>query len=71
MWPRHVLRWGREGRMTATFAETLDKLHADQHTGPVTIHFQHGMPKSVEIPSEPTRIRLDTPPKPAKLDMRL
>jgi hypothetical protein len=42
-----------------SFADVLYRLHAEKHTGPVTIHFHQGQPQSIEIPAEPTRITLD------------
>lgn len=44
-----------------TFAEMLQKLHAEQYTGPVIIQFGQGVPSEVQIPCEPQRIRLDKP----------
>lgn len=49
--PRWLLR--------VSFAELLERLHAEKHTGPVTVHFLHGQPKLVDLPSEPTQIALD------------
>lgn len=42
-----------------TFGQMLERLYVEKHTGPVIVHFQHGAPQTVEIPSEPERIRLD------------
>lgn len=41
------------------FADVLAKLHAQQHTGAVTIHFAQGYAVRVELPGEPIRIKLD------------
>lgn len=48
-------RWA----LTVSFAELLQRLHAQKHTGPVTLHFLHGQPKLVDLPSEPTQIAID------------
>jgi hypothetical protein len=42
-----------------SFAELLTQLWKDQHTGPVIIHFAQGTPNAVELPAEPTRIKLE------------
>lgn len=49
-----------------TFPQMLEALHRDKHTGPVTFHFQSGQAITVEIPEEPTRIRLDMGTKEAR-----
>lgn len=49
----------REVRETLRFADLLSRLYDDKHTGPIVIHFAQGHPQSVELPAEPTRIRLD------------
>lgn len=45
--------------MTSTFAQVIEALYRNKHTGPVIIHFAQGHPNSVELPKEPERIRLD------------
>lgn len=50
----------------ATFAEALQQFYAQQFTGAVTIHFAQGHPNAIEIPQEPTRIRLTKAPKRAQ-----
>jgi hypothetical protein len=47
--------------MSQTFADILERLWTEQHTGPVIIHFGQGCPNEVEIPSPPTRIHVDRP----------
>lgn len=42
-----------------SFPELLERLFADKHTGPVTVHFAQGVPNVIEIPGEATKIRLD------------
>ena len=45
--------------LTVSFAQLLERLHALKHTGPVTVHFLHGQPKLVDLPSEPMQIAVD------------
>lgn len=52
----------------ATFAAVLERLHAEKHTGPVTVHFAQGHPQTVELPCAPVRIRLTGRRLRAKLD---
>lgn len=42
-----------------TFGEMLERLWKDKHTGPVILHLAQGVPNTIEIPSEPTRIKLE------------
>lgn len=44
---------------TLSFAEALEQLWVAKHTGPVIVNMLHGRPMALEIPSEPTRIKLD------------
>lgn len=50
-----------------SFATVLDDLWRQRHTGPVTIHFQSGQARTVEIPEEPMRISLDVTEKEAQI----
>lgn len=34
-----------------SFAGMLQKLGDDKHTGPVTVHFLHGTPKAIDVPT--------------------
>ena len=52
--------------LTVSFAELLQRLHAQKHTGPVTLHFLHGRPKLVDLPSEPMQIALDSEESPSQ-----
>lgn len=42
-----------------SFGEALEKLWVEQHTGPILFHFAQGVPQAIEIPGEPTRIKLE------------
>lgn len=42
------------------FADVLRDIHAQRHTGAVTIHFAQGHPNVIEFPCAPTKIRLDS-----------
>jgi hypothetical protein len=41
-----------------TFAQFLEAMYAQRHTGAVTLHFAQGCPLRIEIPREPRRIHL-------------
>lgn len=43
-----------------SFFGMLERLYAQRHTGPVVVHFAQGQPNVIELPSEPTRIALDS-----------
>jgi hypothetical protein len=43
----------------ADFAAVMAWLAQQGHTGPITVHLLHGMPKSVDFPREPQRILLE------------
>jgi hypothetical protein len=51
-----------------TFAQMLEQLYAEKHTGPVIVHFAQGHPRHVEIPAASTTFVLDTRKRSAKLD---
>jgi len=53
----HGQEEGREEGLL-TFAQLLDAMFAQKHTGPVTLHFKHGRPYLAELPREPRRIRI-------------
>ena len=42
-----------------TFAEILEQLHDDKHTGKVTINLTQGVPVSVEFPRQPETITVE------------
>lgn len=42
-----------------TFPAMLQKLYAEQHTGPVVVHFDQGRPNVIELPCAPVRVVLD------------
>jgi hypothetical protein len=44
-----------------TWSAALLRLWTDRHTGPVVVHFAQGHPNSLELPSEPVRIKLEKP----------
>lgn len=44
-----------------TFPAILERLYHEQYTGPIVVQFGQGVPSVIEIPCEPTRIRLDKP----------
>ncbi len=44
---------------TMTYVRLTEQLFREKYTGPVTLHFAQGQPVRAEIPSAPTRIRLD------------
>lgn len=46
-----------------TFAGTLDRLYREQFTGSIVVLFGQGVPSVIEIPCEPTRIRLAKRPR--------
>lgn len=46
-------------KVSPSFAQMLQKLHDEKHTGPVVVHFAQGHPNVVEIPKEPERIKLE------------
>ena len=48
-----------EAAQLLSFTDVLMRLHAEKHTGPVTIHFHQGQPQAIEIPVSTTRIQLD------------
>jgi hypothetical protein len=48
----------REGEGLLTFAQFLEAMYAQKHTGPVTLHMKQGHPYSIDIPREPRRIAL-------------
>lgn len=48
----------RELNDKLTFLRLCEQLSQEKHTGPITVHFAQGHPSSVDIPCEPTRIRL-------------
>jgi hypothetical protein len=48
----------REGEGLLTFPQFLEAMHAQRHTGRISIDFAQGVPKVIEIPREPRRIRL-------------
>lgn len=48
------------GEHGASFAEILERLWTVQHTGPVVVQFHQGKPLAVELPTEPTRIVLES-----------
>jgi hypothetical protein len=50
-----------------TFADVLNRLFLEQHTGPVTVHFAEGCPTNVEIPATPTRLKLDKRGRPDRV----
>jgi hypothetical protein len=42
-----------------TFAQVLERLYVSKHTGPVVLHFAHGQPNVIEVPTSSERIVLD------------
>ena len=46
-----------------SFLDVWQALHASKHTGPVLVHVAEGVPKVIEVPSEPTRIAVAKQPK--------
>ena len=48
----------REGEGLLTFAQFLEAMYAQKHTGRVNLDFAQGVPQVIEIPREPRRIRL-------------
>ncbi len=60
MRPRAQTAVPMEPRAHETFPDWLARLHLDQFTGPVLVHFLHGRPKCVEVFAE--CVRLDNAP---------
>jgi|TARA_Y100000310_G_scaffold90518_1_gene87753 hypothetical protein len=42
-----------------TFFEWLQRLHAEQYTGSIVVHFAQGRPTVIEFPKESTSVHLD------------
>lgn len=42
-----------------SFPALLQYLHRAQHTGPIVIHFAQGQPNMIDVPNEPTRIKVE------------
>ena len=51
-----------------TIADALTEHHQARYTGPMVLHWAQGVVVQIEIPGEPTRIRLDTGAKTRRLD---
>ena len=59
-----IAEWGAEERLrelaaSRSFPDLLERLHREQYTGPVILHFAQGRPNHVEIPAKPETIVLD------------
>lgn len=44
---------------TMTFSEVLSLLYETRYTGPLTLHYAHGVPRTMDFPADPVRVRLD------------
>lgn len=48
-----------------TFAAVLESIYGQRYCGPITVHFMHGAPTVVEVPTRDVlRVELQAPPKP-------
>jgi hypothetical protein len=50
------------GRTPLTFAEALAEIHSSKYTGPITLHCQHGVLYTIELP---VRESIKVPLKPS------
>ncbi len=50
-----------------TFMALLESIYGQRYCGSITVHFQHGAPTVVEVPTrEALRVELESPPRPRR-----